>query len=158
MKLEILPGALAGAVGTVALNVTTNLDVAGRGRAPSPVPEEVIAKVTDKSGMPLSRSGDHSEQARHRRSGLAGLAGYATGIGVGIAYGVLRPRLAHVPTPAAGLVVGVAAMAATDLSAVRLGVTDPRSWGIRGWLADVIPHAAYGLATAGAFERLRASR
>jgi hypothetical protein len=28
------------------------------------------------------------------------------------------------------------------------GVSDPRSWGAADWLADVVPHVAYGLVTA----------
>jgi hypothetical protein len=29
-----------------------------------------------------------------------------------------------------------------------LGVTDPRSWAAEDWVADVIPHLAYGALTA----------
>ena len=29
-----------------------------------------------------------------------------------------------------------------------LGVTDPRTWGIVGWISDLIPHFGYGVVTA----------
>ena len=29
-----------------------------------------------------------------------------------------------------------------------LGVTDPRTWAATDWVADVIPHLAYGVLTA----------
>jgi hypothetical protein len=59
----------------------------------------------------------------------------------------LRPTAA-----AAGL--GLAAMAASDLPATALGVTDPRTWGAAGWASDLLPHLAYGLATAAVYEAL----
>jgi hypothetical protein len=30
---------------------------------------------------------------------------------------------------------------------IVLGVTDPRTWGIAGWVSDVVPHVAYGVVT-----------
>jgi hypothetical protein len=29
-----------------------------------------------------------------------------------------------------------------------LGVTDPRTWGLVGWVSDLIPHLGYGVVTA----------
>jgi predicted PurR-regulated permease PerM len=29
-----------------------------------------------------------------------------------------------------------------------LGVTDPRTWGVVGWISDLIPHLGYGIVTA----------
>ena len=37
-------------------------------------------------------------------------------------------------------------MALTDGVAAALGVEDPRTWGREEWLADVLPHLAYGAA------------
>jgi hypothetical protein len=31
---------------------------------------------------------------------------------------------------------------------IVLRITDPRSWGLTGWLSDVVPHVAYGAVTA----------
>jgi hypothetical protein len=47
-------------------------------------------------------------------------------------------------------------MAASMLPMTALGLTDPRRWGVEGWLSDVVPHAAYGLATAAALRALEA--
>jgi hypothetical protein len=35
---------------------------------------------------------------------------------------------------------------------VAMGVTDPRSWPVSSWLSDLLPHLAYGFATAAVFE------
>jgi uncharacterized membrane protein len=37
-------------------------------------------------------------------------------------------------------------MAATDIPAAALGVTDPRTWSPADWVADAVPHLGYGLA------------
>jgi hypothetical protein len=37
---------------------------------------------------------------------------------------------------------------------VAMGITDPRTWGTTGWISDLVPHLAYGLATAAAFEEM----
>jgi hypothetical protein len=38
------------------------------------------------------------------------------------------------------------------------GATDPRRRILTSWLAGIVPHVGYGLAAAGAFERLRNGR
>ena len=38
-------------------------------------------------------------------------------------------------------------MAGSDVPAVATGATDPKTWGTSGWLADIVPHAIYGLLT-----------
>ena len=43
---------------------------------------------------------------------------------------------------------------APGTSATALGVTDPRTWGAAGWVSDLLPHLAYGLATATVYEAL----
>ncbi len=35
-----------------------------------------------------------------------------------------------------------------------LGVTDPRTWPVSSWVADVVPHVAYGAVTAAVLEQL----
>jgi hypothetical protein len=54
--------------------------------------------------------------------------------------------------PVAGLSVGLAAMAASDVPIAALGVSDPATWGVSGWAADIVPHLAYGLVTAIAYD------
>ena len=156
MLRHLLMGTAAGAVGTVALNVATYADMAIRGRPSSNVPAILAGVLADKAGLSLSAGGESSddEKAQNRQSGLGALFGYVTGLGVGTAYGLLRPHLRGVPTSVAGVGVGLAAMAASDIPFAALGVSDPATWGVSGWAADVVPHLAYGLVTAIAYDAL----
>lgn len=92
--------------------------------------------------------------AENRRSALATLLGYATGDSIGLTYGMTRRFLPSLPTAPAALLVGLAAMAATDASGTALGTTDPRSWSARAWLSDLIPHIAYGAGVVATYDVL----
>jgi hypothetical protein len=35
----------------------------------------------------------------------------------------------------------------TDSSMASMGISDPRTWSAADWLADLLPHLAYGLVT-----------
>jgi hypothetical protein len=50
--------------------------------------------------------------------------------------------------------VGVAAMAATDVTSAKLGVTKPDEWGATSWMSDIVPHLVYGLATVAAYRAI----
>ena len=145
-----LMGAVAGAAGTLALDMASYADMAVRGRPASSVPARLAAVLADRFGISqLSTDKAASdEKARNRQSGVGALLGYVTGLGVGTAYGLLRPHVRGVPTPLAGVGVGLAAMAASDIPIVALGVSDPATWGVSGWLSDLVPHLAYGIVTA----------
>lgn len=80
-------GVVAGAIGTLVLNVATYLGVTVRGRPTSQVPMKAAGRVTDAAGVDLGSG----EQAKHRRSGLGALFGHATGLGIGAAYGSSAP-------------------------------------------------------------------
>src|SRR5437764_14444013 len=142
-----LIGAVAGAVGTVALDVTTYADIAIRGRSSSGAPSQMISILAKTVGLPLSSQGVGSEDetAQNRESGLGALLGYMNGLGVGVAYGLLRSQLDEVPIPLATIGVGLTAMAASDVPLIALRVSNPKTWGVSGWLADAIPHLIYGL-------------
>src|SRR5690348_3537174 len=161
MLRHLLRGTAAGAAGTTALNIATYLDIAIRGRPSSEVPEKVAGTLTQAVGIPLqaevnsngSISDAVQQQAQHRLSGLGALMGYTTGLGIGALYGVARPLLGRrVSVPLAGLVLGAAAMATSDVPATITGATNPKSWGAAGWAADIVPHATYGLVTVMAYE------
>jgi hypothetical protein len=151
---RVTAGALAGAVGTLALNAATYADITLRGRAPSTVPEETVARLAGAVGVDLAR-GQGEQAAEHRRTGIGALLGYAMGVTVGGLYGLVRPAVPRLPLPVAGLATGAAAMIGANAGAVSAGTTDPRTWGVTGWLADVVPHLCFGLATAWAFETLQ---
>lgn len=151
-----LIGAVAGAVGTVALDVTTYADMAIRGRSSSGAPAQLVSILAKAVGLPLSSKGEGSKDqtAQNRENGLGALLGYVNGLGVGVAYGLLRSRQDHAPVPLAGIGVGLAAMAASDLPLIALRVSNPKTWGFSGWAADAIPHLVYGLVTASVYEAL----
>jgi hypothetical protein len=155
MRKPLLWGIAAGAVGTIALDVVSYLDMVVRARPASSTPAEVAGALAERAGVELAAGGNDSESAGNRRSGLGALFGYGVGLGVGTAYGLLRsllPASRRPWAPAVGL--GLAAMAASDLPATALGVTDPRTWGAAGWASDLLPHLAYGVATATVYEAL----
>ena len=91
---------------------------------------------------------------KNRVAGLGPLNGIFVGVGIGAVLGLARTAgwRPHVLT--AGLVTGLGAMAATDSSMAALGVSDPRTWTLMDWLSDVVPHLAYGLATAAVAQAL----
>jgi hypothetical protein len=149
---SILVGTVAGAVGTAALDLATYTDMVARARPASETPSDFVKKLAEENGIaPLTGDDD---AAKNRRSGAGALLGYANGLGIGALYGLLRPALCGVPLPLAALAAGAAAMALSDVPLVRTGVTDPKTWGASGWLADAIPHALYGLAVAVTFDAL----
>lgn len=147
---RVLLGAVAGAVGTVALNISTYLDMAVRGRPASQVPAKMAGTVADALGADLGTE----QAAPNRRSGIGALMGYLNGLGTGVVLGLLSPVLGRLPMPVASVLVGGAAMAGSDVPITALGISDPRTWGRSGWLADIGPHLVYGLFAVGVFRWL----
>ena len=159
MLQDALIGAVAGALGTVALNITTYADMAIRGRSSSGAPSQLVAKVAENANIPLSSKGVGSddETAQNRESGIGALLGFVNGLGVAAIYGLVRSQFDAdaVSLPLASAVIGIAAMAASDVPLITSGVSDPKSWGISGWVSDAVPHLIYGFVTALAFDALR---
>ncbi len=142
-----LLGAAAGAAGTTALNTVTYLDMVVRGRPASSTPEQTVEALTDRAHVTVPGDGDVRQ---NRVAGLGPLTGIAAGLGVGVLLGLAsavgrRPGTAT--ATAAALLVGNAPM-------TLLGVTDPRTWPVSSWVADVVPHVAYGAVTAAVLEQL----
>jgi hypothetical protein len=144
MGLGILAGAAAGAAGTAALNAVTYMDMTVRGRPASDTPERTVEKLADSAGVAVPGEGETRD---NRLTGLGSLSGIATGVGVGAAFGVLRRLGLRPPTLLGAAVVALSAMAATDSSMASMGISDPRIWSAADWLADLLPHLAYGLVT-----------
>lgn len=139
---------VAGAAGTLALEAASWLDVALRGRPPSDVPSRLVGKLAARTGIDAIAEQRDDERAQHRRSGASALLGYVTGIGAAAAAALLWSTRRSLPVPVVGLAAGAIAMTTSDAGATALGVTDPRSWSASGWLADALPHLAFGLTTA----------
>jgi hypothetical protein len=144
----LLRGAIAGAAGTAALDATTYLDMAVRGRGASSTPQQTVETLAAKTG--LSIPGDE-ETKPNRVSGIASLMGILTGVATGAALGVLYAE--RRPSLAVGVLLGgLGAMAGSNGGMAALGISDPRTWSVADWVSDVVPHAAYGVVTAGALE------
>jgi hypothetical protein len=137
-------GLAAGAAGTTGLNAVTYLDMSLRARPASQAPEQAVDDLAKKSGHPVPGDGD---ERQNRLSGLGALTGIATGVAIGGAVGLLRRPLGRLPGPLAALLVGLGAMAATDVPMGALKLTDPKTWSSADWLSDLIPHLVYGAVT-----------
>ncbi|MEV0005195.1 hypothetical protein AB0H28_23325 [Micromonospora sp. NPDC050980] len=148
----MVDGAIAGAVGSAALNVVTYLDMTARARAASTTPEATAGRLADVAHVDLGPE----KEAANRRTGLGSMLGYVTGIAAGAAFGLLAARR-RIPLPVGVTLLGGGAMAASDGSMTLLGVTDPRTWRRTDWLSDLVPHLAYGLTAAATWRRLRPS-
>jgi hypothetical protein len=148
-------GLIAGAAGTMALDAVTYADMLLRGRPASPLPAEAAAKLAKQVGIDLQGDDD---RATARREGLGALLGYATGAAVGVAGALVfggGRRLGGGTLVGRVLMLGGSAMAASMIPMTAEGLTDPRQWGLEGWLSDIVPHAAYGLAAAATLGALR---
>jgi len=150
---RLLRGAIAGAAGTVALDAATYTDMALRGRGSSGTPAQLVGVFADKLGIASLGTEATDDTTSNRRGGIGALLGYATGITVGVAYGVARGRRGD-GSLLAGLAVGLAAMAASDTPIAASGVSDPRAWGVSDWASDAIPHLVYGLVTVAAYDAI----
>jgi hypothetical protein len=154
---QVRRGAVAGTIGTAALQATTHLDIAVTGRPPSPVPAVSVRTLSERFGLDLGGRARHAERVRSDRAASLGeLLGAVSGAVVGGAYGLVRSRW-QVRTAPATLLLAAGAMALANTGAVRLGGTDPRGWTPVDWVRDVVPHLVYGWATAVTFDALDAS-
>lgn len=150
-------GAIAGAAGTSVLDAATYADMAIRGRPPSALPEKMVAELARRAGLnELAKpQEDLTESEGNRRTRLGALLGYVDGIGSGVLFGILRATaLKNVSWCWAGIGLGVLTMVLSEGTATALGQTDPRAWGVSGWIADIVPRCLYGWTTAISFDCL----
>lgn len=168
MANRIVAGLAAGAAGTLALNVAGYVDMLVRGRPASSLPAEVAGRMADEIGLPLDFDSEDAAVDGHdaaggaavgplanRQQALGALFGYSVGLGIGLAYAVVRLVLPRPPAWLAGAALGSLALGASSCPAARLGLTDPQTWSGADWAADVVPHMAYGVTTALVFEAIR---
>lgn len=154
----IAAGIAAGAAGTTALNAVTYGDMAVRARPASTTPEDTVAKAEQLTGVSLSEKGPDSDQAANRRSALGALMGIVAGLTTGALYGLVRPGLRRVPLALLGVGAGLAANVGTTGPMAALGITDVRTWPPDSWISDLVPHLAYGFATAAVFDLIHPDR
>jgi hypothetical protein len=145
-------GLIAATCGTTALNITTYLDMTVRGRPASEMPARAAEKSAATLGIEL---GDRENTAQNRSQGLGALMGYAAGLWAGSVYPLGGDRFERLPLPAQAATLALAAMLVGNVPAATMGITDPRDWSASDWLADLIPHAAYGFVSAAVYRQLR---
>ncbi len=139
-------GIVAGAAGTAMLNAATYADMAIRARPPSKVPKRVVKEFARWTGA--------QRVPPERVQGLSMLLGYADGFASGVLFGVLRPRMRGVPFFIAGLGLAAFTMLLSEGTATAMGKTNPRKWGLSGWLADLVPRTLYGCVTCLVYDAL----
>jgi len=139
-------GLAAGAAGTAALNAVSYADMAVRARPASKVPRKVVKEIARRAGV------HNLEQPRVQ--GLSMLLGYADGFGTGVLFGALRPRMREVPWYVAGAALGAFTLVLSEGTATAMGKTDPRRWGLSGWLMDLVPRTLYGCVTCLVYDAL----
>jgi hypothetical protein len=139
-------GIAAGAAGTAVLNATTYADMAIRGRPESKVPKRVVKEFARRAGVQRLQP--------ERTKALGMLLGYADGFGTGVLFGVMRPRMRAVPWFVAGFGLAVFTMVLSEGAATAMGKTDPRTWGLSGWLSDLVARTLYGCVTCLVYDAL----
>ena len=154
MLRGVLLGAVAGATGNLTLEIVTYGDMLLRGRSASGVPGKMAGILADNLRIGALSSAATGNQADNRRSAAGALLGYALGVGLGGAYGLIRPGLGRLSTPLAGVALGVAAMTAADASYAVTGASDPKTWTVTDWISDLVPHIIYGLVTVATYEAI----
>lgn len=151
---RVLRGAIAGAAGTIALDLATYGDMLLRGRGASSVPARMAGVLAEQLGIRPLATDATGEVADNRREAAGALLGYATGVGIGALYGVLRGQSPGSASSLAGVAVGLGAMAASDVPIAVTGVSDPATWSATDWLSDFVPHLVYGLVTVAVYEAI----
>lgn len=151
MLMTILKGAAAGAAGTTALNTTTYLDMAVRGRPTSSTPEDTVEKLAELAHVTIP---GQREERDNRVAGLGPLSGIVTGVGVGALLGLARAARWRPGFAVSALAATAAALAGANVPMTALGITDPRTWPLESWVADIVPHVVYGVVTAATLQGL----
>lgn len=141
MLKRLMQGAAAGAAGATALNAATYLDMVLRARPSSSTAEQVVEELARRTGVEIP--GDATDRP-NRLQGLGALSGLAVGVLIGALAGELRFVVLRLGPVLGTALLGGAAMAATDVSMARLGVSDPSGWDAASWASDAVPHLAFG--------------
>jgi hypothetical protein len=147
----ILLGAAAGAAGTTALNAVSYLDMAVRGRPSSSTPEDTVEKLSDVTHVPIPCEGDSRD---NRVAGLGPLTGLFAGLGTGAVLGLARAAGWRPGPVLSGAGATLLVLVAGNGPMTALGITDPRKWPASSWIADIVPHLAYGVTTAAVLDQL----
>lgn len=105
------------------------------------MPERVVGAFAAETG---GRVPGRGAARGARRTALGALAGIANGLGVGELASAVRSYGVPLPAPVGAVVIGAAAMAATDVPVALLWAGDPRTRTAADWLAGAASHLASG--------------
>jgi hypothetical protein len=138
-------GVAAGAAGTTALDTVTYLDMVVRGRPASSAPEKTVEALSDRASVTVPGDGEEHDD---RVAGLGALTGVLAGLGTGALLGLTRAAGLRPGLVGTGIAATALALIGTNAPMTVLGVTDPRTWPVEDWIADIVPHVAYGFVVA----------
>ena len=139
-------GIVAGATGTLALDIASYIDMVTSGRAASETPAKLVEAMAKSFGFDSLT--DDSDEAKNRRSALGAVLGYANGLSFGIVHGLFNGVFRHLPWPIEGVIIALASTAATDALYAKYDVADPTTYTPSVWAYDIGFHLVYGLVTA----------
>ena len=140
---RLAEGLAAGCTGIVALEIASYIDQYRRGRPASDSPTKLGQALADEAGIDLGGA----ETAKNRASALGPLFGYSDGLLLGIA-AATRSATPGRSIASNAVLLTAGAWLGSNGPLIALGLTDPREWTKDEWISDLIPHAAYGVATA----------
>lgn len=141
----IVVGVLAGAAGTTALNTVSYLDMLISARPASDTSEVTITKLEEV--IKLRVPGDEV-QHNNRVAALGPMTGIAVGVTIGAVLEIARSLGWRPGAVVLAVVATSGALIGSNTPMTLLEVTDPRKWSARAWISDIIPHLAFGIATA----------
>jgi len=148
-----LRGVIAGAAGTVALNLCAYLDMAITCRAPSDVPAAAARAIARRLGFEPAPPDDAEKRARWEGFGEA--LGLMHGVVQGLAYGIVRANfLPRAEQRTGALCLALESFVLGESAATALGATDPRRWGFAGFVRGLALRLAFGAVTAATFDAL----
>ncbi len=141
----------AAAAGTTALNTVTYLDMALRGRPSISTPEDTVQALSEVMHLPVPGA---IETRSNRVQALGALTRLLAGVGIGALLGGARAAGWRLGLKAGSAAATVGALVGTNGPMTVLGVTGPRTWPASSWVADIVPHLAYGPVAAAVLDRL----
>ena len=140
---RVAEGIAAGCTGIVALEIASYLDQYRRGRPASDSPTRLGGALAARGGIDLGEG----DAATNRASALGPLFGYSDGLLLGVAAATLSAHPGR-STASNAVLLTAGAWLGSNGPLIALGLTDPRTWTRQEWITDLVPHAAYGVATA----------
>ncbi|MFI6761168.1 hypothetical protein ACIBF5_18725 [Micromonospora sp. NPDC050417] len=150
---RLTDGLLAGAVGTLARELVSNLDVAVRARPLSDTHQRAVRRLAEVARLSLGPE----ERAADRRAGLGPVLGYVNGV-LTVALFATVTTWWRPPVPVAAGIVAIGGMLVADGQLAALKVTNPRRWRAQDWFEDAVPYVAYSLTAAATLNRLETLR